>query len=516
MMKSSEPILRVFTRNVEEGRYPDGLAYSVHIELIKEGQNIPVRNNYGMLFPKATIDERNVIVPSFVNEVRVSPFEYKGEKRYLISGIDCLKDGSENQKSIGYLYGWVTKDFICFDEMGLVSKEEIEELTGMTVERLRMTDSVPLSKETADNMCGYWNQLSFESFDKENGLVTYSDGSVHKKNLAEYPNLKFPLARGFGDPVILLWNDEYYYIATNDNLNDIGLYVRKAHRLDDLFSDDVKMHLILDKDEKRGFVQTFWAPEFHVIGGNLYILFAVSNENWGPRCHMMKLKEGGDILKAEDWEEPVRVLRKGGLPLGQNGITLDMTYVKSGDRHYYVWSYREHIGSPLDSGSMLMIGEFSPEKPDELISEPLCLSRPLYGFENVRGTINNEGPYAFYHGNKIYLAYSGGDARGYLYTVGMLTANDGDDLLDLAVWEKSKTPALSLASINGEYGPGHNSFFKDRDGNWWIAYHCVDAYEERVIADGFRRIHFDINDRPRFDLSREEDFPEEFRENNIK
>ena len=38
-----------------------------------------------------------------------------------------------------------------------------------------------------------------------------------------------------------------------------------------------------------------------------------------------------------------------------------LTYVKSGERHYYVWSYREKIGSPMDSGSMLMVGEFNAD-----------------------------------------------------------------------------------------------------------------------------------------------------------
>ena len=37
-----------------------------------------------------------------------------------------------------------------------------------------------------------------------------------------------------------------------------------------------------------------------------------------------------------------------------------------------------------------MIAEFDPVHPEQLISEPKCLSRPLYGFENTEHTINNE------------------------------------------------------------------------------------------------------------------------------
>ena len=65
---------------------------------------------------------------------------------------------------------------------------------------------------------------------------------------------------------------------------------READAVEGLFS-GAEEHLILDKDEERGFIQTFWAPEFHQIGGELYILFAVSGVKWGPQCHMMKLKK---------------------------------------------------------------------------------------------------------------------------------------------------------------------------------------------------------------------------------
>lgn len=500
-------MIKVYSREPIEGEYPNGLSYSVHMSIVREGEEKPLKNNYGLLFPKASVNEQNVIIPRFLKDVRISKSETRS--KFFITASDVSGDGTINSENMDSLWCFCTKDFLSFEELGLLKTKEIVSISGLDEEKLRGSDMVEVSSEMEKAIEDYQNPLTFKSM--EGDTVTYSDGSTHKKDIKNYPNLKFPLARGFGDPVVLLWEDEYYFIATNDNLNDIGLYVRKARELDDLFREDTPMYLILDKDEKRGLIQTFWAPEFHVIGGDLYILFAVSNENWGPQCHMMKLKKGGDILKPQDWEDPIKVKRPGGKKLGENGITLDMTYVHSKNRHYYVWSYREHIGSPLDSGSMIMIGEFNPEKPDELITEPVCLSRPLYGFENVRGTINNEGPYAFYHNGTIYLAYSGGDARGYLYTVGMLTAKEGDDLCNLSVWEKALTPALSFASVKGEYGPGHNSFFCDRNGDWWIAFHATRSFEEKTISSGIRRVHFDINQRPRFDLAREEDLPDVYR-----
>ena len=84
--------------------------------------------------------------------------------------------------------------------------------------------------------------------------------------------------------------------------------------------------------------------------------------------------------------------------------------------------------------------------------------------------------------------------------IGMLTANDGDDLCDLSVWEKAKTPIASFATIPGEYGPGHNSFFWDRDQNLWIAYHAVTSFEEKIVSSGMRRVYFEQDKTPRFDV----------------
>ncbi|MFQ9638817.1 MAG: family 43 glycosylhydrolase [Eisenbergiella sp.] len=187
----------------------------------------------------------------------------------------------------------------------------------------------------------------------------------------------FPLACGYGDPVIFPWEGRYYFIATDDNRNDVGFYVRESEDVAGLFKEDTKQHLILALDEERGFVQTFWAPEFHVIGGELYILFAVSGTKWGPQCHLMKLKKGGSLTDPESWEDPVRIRRMDGRPLTEDGITLDMTYLKTGKRSYYIWSYRRNIGTALDTGSMLYIAAVDEAAPWQLASEPVLLPGPL-------------------------------------------------------------------------------------------------------------------------------------------
>lgn len=313
----------------------------------------------------------------------------------------------------------------------------------------------------------------------------------------------FPLAKGYADPDVLHWNGKYYFLATNDNVNYIGLFVREADTVEGLFN-GAKEHIILDKDEAKGFVQTFWAPEFHVIGEELYILFAVSGVKWGPQCHMMKLKKGGSIICAADWEEPVRVQRMDGRNLseGINDITLDMTHFNADGTDYLAWSYRIRTGKPDDSGSMIYIASTDSEQPWNLTSEPVLLTRPVYGWENNHHTINNEGPYAFVTATDVFLTYSGGAAGGYSYVLGLLTAKRGTDLLNPNNWIKSNAPVMTYYS-GDEFGPGHNAFYLDEQGNLMITFHAEEDYilDGGLRCTGIRRVHFDIQGNPRFDMT---------------
>lgn len=442
------------------------------------------------------------------------------------------------QDSRGSCYRNEVKDICSLTGVSAAQESVCEELMNAAAET-EEGNSVEISAQLCDETVLYWSRLhsvkvqtperiwarTSSEVERVQASVLYSDGSSALKRVkwemdgldfqsqgtfrirgtVRNEQYRFPLACGFGDPVIFPWEGRYYFIATNDNLNDVGFYVRESEDVAGLFAENVKQHLILGYDEGRGFVQTFWAPEFHVIGGDLYLLFAISGKEWGPQCHLMKLKKGGSLIDPDSWEEPVRIRRKDGSFLTEDGITLDMTYLKAGGRSYVVWSYRRDIGTPNDTGSMLYIAQVDENTPWQLTSEPVLLSRPLYGWENVNGTINNEGPYAFIADGKVYLTYSGGAANGYTYALGLLTADEQEDLLDVSVWKKRCAPVLSFYSVEGIYGPGHNSFFTDAQGNLMIAYHAEDALEHHLRCDAIHRVHFNIHGEPVFDLSAQRD-----------
>ena len=374
------------------------------------------------------------------------------------------------------------------DEIKASSVDEVDKVTAKAI----YTDGSTAVKQVL------WNTDNVD-FSKE--------GSYEIKGTVSQDIYPFPLAVGYADPDIILWKDKYYYIATNDNTNGIGLYVRESDTVAGLFEQGVNEHLILDVDESIGLVQTFWAPEFHIIGEDLYILFAFSGKAWGPQSYLMKLKKDGSITDPHSWDQPVRVMKKDGSYLANSGINLDMTSFEVCGVSYLMWSYR--IWNPEDSGSMLYIATINPDKPWLLTSDPVLLSRPLYGWENHEGTINNEGAYALVTEEYVYITYSGGAAGGYSYVLGLLRAKKGDDLLDTKNWIKNNAPVLSYYSMEGIYGPGHNTFFQDPYGNHMIAYHAQEAMKDSPRCTAIHRVHFNKDDIPVFDMSPKRDLNQE-------
>lgn len=548
--------IAVYTRIADPNSYTSYLGNSIHFAVSSDGIHYQALNqNYGMLFAKATLAEDNTIQAKGVK----NPYIFRTEEGiFKIVAVRVNADGSEDEESNGKVLLWTSNDLIHFSEGQLVNLQKFNDLLAANSHEGRsfvseLTDiegAVPgnvidVEHELINELLVKWTLIENtfiqvpeiitascrEDVEAVKALAFYSDGSTVSKKVSwntdnidfsKYGtydmegsvvqhDLKFPLAIGYADPVVIKWEGYYYFISTNDNLDDKGLYVRKAATVEELFHSDTKLHLILDVDPSRQLIQTFWAPEFHVIGGELYILFAVGGEEWGPQCHMMKLIKGGDILNSNDWENPIRVVKKDGTYLATGSITLDMTYFSVEDVSYIVWSYRSHIGTPKDTGSMLYIATIDPKKPWILTSEPVLLSRPLFGWENNDQTINNEGPYPLITDKNIYITYSGGAACGYTYVLGLLTAKIGDDLLNVENWSKSSAPVLSFYSVDGEYGPGHNSFFKDDDGNTMIAYHAEEKLSGGPRSTGIRRVHFDKDGVPRFDMSMDRDLKDEFK-----
>jgi GH43 family beta-xylosidase len=85
----------------------------------------------------------------------------------------------------------------------------------------------------------------------------------------------------------------------------------------------------------------------------------------------------------------------------------------------------------------------------------------------------NEGPQYLEHGDKIFITYSASGCWTDNYSIGLLTADASDDVLNQLEWTKSAQPVFQTNSSGQAFGPGHNSFFKSSDGKEdWIIYHA--------------------------------------------
>ncbi len=407
------------------------------------------------------------------------------------------------------------------------------EISGEAAERLKCRFLTP--DNTANEVPETVEAHSRKELDAVRATARYSDGSSLQKRVDWYADavewdkpgeyevygkvhqehFPFPIAWDRADPCIGRWNGKYYFIATNDADGNNSLYIREADSIPALVTaQEVK---ILDSQMYPHLKGLLWAPEFHIIKDRLYIFHAGTP---GPfekeQSHVMALKPGGNPMRAQDWEMPVRVEKQDASMLyGEQGITLDMTEFEAAGVHYVCWSQRQFF--PVDQGAWLFLAKLNPEKPWQLASQPVLLSQPEYGWANNH-TFVEEGPFVIKKDGMVYMTFSGA-AVDSTYVTGLLTAKEGDDLLNPDNWIKENCPLLSSRSVPsdvsekgctaaeskwGEFGPGHNSFVEDEDGVMWFVYHARRGVNgER--SSGLRRLHFNREGFPVLDMTQERD-----------
>ena len=326
-------------------------------------------------------------------------------------------------------------------------------------------------------------------------------GKVHQEH---FPT---PFAEYRADPVCMYRNGKYYFIATNDADDNHTLYMRCADTLEGIST--AKEVLFLDSNTYPNIGGLLWAPEFHEVDGQLYVFHAAtSGEFYHEESRVRVLREGGDPIRKEDWSAPIMVVKKDGSPLCEEGkvISLDMTTFSYGGKTYAMWSQRQFL--PVDQGAWLYLAQIDEKEPWKLTTDPVCIAKPEYGWENNH-TYVVEGPYALERDGQLMVTYAAA-AVDATYTVGLLKPIMGTDILNPENWCKNNYPLMSSASVEGEYGTGHNSYLTDENGLVWNFYH-MRAGVDGPRSSAARRTHFDIDREPMLDVTEEKDLPEEFR-----
>lgn len=542
--------LLCYTRKPDETMYyGPRLAYSMHIALREgDGKYIPLNHNSGVLFARATENADGSLNPKSL------------KKPYIVR----LADGSFEIHALrieGDGQAEVNETELCFKSSDLVVYEEMSEcdctctaqkpdeageafdealISGivgcvpgnvisitekeaqylknklMTPEivRLEVQDSVQVSgAEDIGNIqaTAYYSDGTSltRSVDWNVGEIDFTKKNIAQKitGTVKQKRFAFPLLINRADPCIASWNGKYYFIATNDADGNHTLYIREADSIEGLESaEDV---LLLDSSTYEDIGNLLWAPEFHEINGRLYIFHAATpGEFFSEESHIMLLKDGGSPCNRDDWSRPRKIVKMDGSALCEAGktISLDMTCFHWMGEYYVVWSQRQFL--PKDLGAWLYIAKLNQERPWELASEPVLLSKPDYGWDNNH-TFVDEGPFALVSGDKLFVTFSGA-AVDESYVVSYLELINNDSLLDRNSWRKNNYPILSARSVDGEYGTGHNAYVIDEDGIVWNTYHARPG-ADGPRSTGIRRVHFDVDGCPMLDVTEDRDMTDELR-----
>ena len=190
---------------------------------------------------------------------------------------------------------------------------------------------------------------------------------------------------------------------------------------------------------------------------------------WAIRPYVLECADADPLIGT--WTEKGKMGRADEDEFSFEAFSLDATVFENKGKHYYVWAEKVGVGKQI---SNLYIGEM--ESPYKLKTVQVLLTTPDYDWERV-GFWVNEGPAVIHHNGKIYLTYSASET-GAAYCVGMMSASEDSDLLDPKSWTKERYPVLCTDADRGVYGPGHNSFTEDEEGNPIMVYHA--RIEEKI------------------------------------
>lgn len=288
------------------------------------------------------------------------------------------------------------------------------------------------------------------------------------KTITSYTN-PFILERA--DPYITKGPDGYYYFTASYPMkSDIDpegydrVILRRSRTLSGLaHAEEITIWKASDTSKTHRFI---WAPEIHFIGGVWYVFYAGSEDatnRWAFDCHVLMCDNIDPYIG--NWSEKGKFQSLPEDAFSFTGFSLDMTYFEAAGRSYVIWA--QHNEEKI---SCLYIGEVDPQKPWKLISLPMLLSKPEYDWEKVRYAVN-EGPAVLQHEEKLFVCFSA-SGTGPEYCVGALEADITSNLLNPFSWKKYEQPLLTSADLTDEYGPGHNSFTKDENGNDIFVYHA--------------------------------------------
>ncbi len=359
---------------------------------------------------------------------------------------------------------------------------ETELTVYMNGEQVGTVEHTKTVSDFGNDLAAYIGKSSYAADDTYSGycreVKIYNRALTEEEIKMEYERTTFEVKAGAtetdifiadrADPYITKGSDGYYYFTASYPMYGSGdregydrVILRRAKTIEELATAE-EIVIWDEKDDPNAF-RYIWAPEIHEIAGKWYVLFTASTEKdnvWGIKCHMLACE--GDDPYTDSWVNKGVMQALPGDTFSFRWFSLDMTYFECNGVHYVAWAQS-------DENSNVYLATINPEEPWKLTSNAMLLTKPEYYWEKVSIPVN-EGPAVMIENGKVYLAFSA-SATGPEYCIGLLSADVTANLMDKTSWTKEKYPLLTSDDLIGEYGPGHNSFVKDENGDWVFVYH---------------------------------------------
>ena len=344
---------------------------------------------------------------------------------------------------------------------------------------------------------------------------------------------KSPLASYRADPYAVYDEEKGVYYFTGSNLNErsacgggaySSIVIRQADSLNEI-TEAEEFDIWTDTTLEDGTKITgwYWAPEIHKIGGKWRIIalatVTLPFEKDGGWRQCIFTCNGDNLTDSENWEYTGYIHEA----TNAEGVgAFDTTYFEYSGQSYYV----------TPKSSSIWITTVDPERPLYPTGPLVRLSTADRAYETNNGSgkagYNNlsdgkigqaiqEASAVLIHGDKIFIAYAG-CTIDMMYSVCILYAGLDSDFMNPDSWQKYPYPILGtqdltetlkkadytaldgtkdvighgdnglLKGAEGEYrgtfGPGHNTFTVDENGNPVIIYHARDWNDEYPGATG--------------------------------
>lgn len=277
-----------------------------------------------------------------------------------------------------------------------------------------------------------------------------------------------PVLPGTADP--FLTGDGlggYYFLHTLGS----RIEIRHVSSLSDF--DSAQTSVVFMPPQEGPGSRDIWAPEMHLYEGKWHIWFAASDGSADAGRRMHVLQCDGQPMTGE-WRHigMVNTQRPG----------LDGTLLHAAGQTYFLYA---GYGDFPEHGSAIYIAQM--DGPAHLCTEETCLTWPQAAWERQGGMPINEGPACLVRGGRVFACFSASTTWSEDYCIGMLWANEQDDLLDERSWHKIEKPVFCKNAAAGLLAPGHNSFCKTEQGDDLIVYHAIEGASGQGDLDMSKR-----------------------------